>query len=146
MLKLPGILSKNNKFNTVTSSKSCEHKQISSVLSLVQVITVFLLPNYYLRHPWHIVDQIKIWHLSIWQVTASRIAGKLSWLLIGSCQHQSHSCYHPLTHWGWDKMATILQTTFWNAFSWITSMEFCFEFHKSSFLWAQLTISHHCFR
>ena len=30
----------------------------------------------------------------------------------------------PLTHWGWDKMDTISQTTFSNAFSWMKMYEF----------------------
>ena len=31
-----------------------------------------------------------------------------------------------LTHWGWDKMAAIFQTTFWNAFSWMKIFDFWF--------------------
>ena len=34
-----------------------------------------------------------------------------------------------LTHWGWDKMATILQTTLWNAFSSIKKFKFRLKFH-----------------
>ena len=32
-----------------------------------------------------------------------------------------------LTHWGWDKMAAIFQTKFWNRFSWIKMYEFSIE-------------------
>ena len=39
-----------------------------------------------------------------------------------------------LTHWGQDKMATISQTTFSNAFSWIKMHEFCLRFQQSLFL------------
>ena len=48
-----------------------------------------------------------------------------------------------LTHWGWDKMDTISQTTFSNAFSWMKMYEFGLKFHWSLFLGVQLTISHH---
>ena len=45
-----------------------------------------------------------------------------------------------------DKMATILQTAFTNAFSWMKSLVFWFQFHWSLFLRVRLTISHHWFR
>ena len=38
-----------------------------------------------------------------------------------------------LTHWGWDKMAAISQTTLSNAFSWMKILEFRFRFHWSLF-------------
>ena len=44
------------------------------------------------------------------------------------------------------KMATISQTTFWNAFSWMKMFVFCFKFHWSLFLRVQLTIFQHWFR
>ena len=50
-----------------------------------------------------------------------------------------------LTHWGWDKMADIPQTTFSNAFSWMKMYEFRLRFHWS-LLSVQLTIFHHWFR
>ena len=51
-----------------------------------------------------------------------------------------------LTHWGWDKMADISQTTFWNAFSWMKMCKF-----GLGFLWillprVQLTIYQDWFR
>ena len=46
-----------------------------------------------------------------------------------------------LTHWGWDKMAAIFQTTFSNVFSWMKMFEFRLKFHWSLFLRVQLTIS-----
>ena len=51
-----------------------------------------------------------------------------------------------LTHWGWDKMNAILQTTLSNAFSWITMLEFRLEFHWNLFLGVQFTIFQHWFR
>ena len=50
-----------------------------------------------------------------------------------------------LTHLPLDKMATISQMTFSNAFSWMKSFIFWFEFHRSLFLGVQLTISEHWF-
>ena len=46
-----------------------------------------------------------------------------------------------LTHWGRDKMATIFQTTFSNAFSWMKMYEFRLRFHWSLFLRLQLQYS-----
>ena len=51
-----------------------------------------------------------------------------------------------LTHWGLDKMDTILQTTFSNALSWMKMFEHRFKFHWNLFLRVQLTIFQHCFR
>ena len=54
--------------------------------------------------------------------------------------------HHASTHWGWDKMATISQTTFSNTFSWMKIYKFRFEFHWHLFLIIQLTISQLWFR
>ena len=45
-------------------------------------------------------------------------------------------CTHSetLTHWGWDKMADISQTTFSNAFSWMQTHRIRLIFHGSLFL------------
>ena len=48
-----------------------------------------------------------------------------------------------LTHWGWDKMAAIFQTTFSNALSWMKMYEFRLRFHWILFPRVQLTISQH---
>ena len=37
--------------------------------------------------------------------------------------------YLALTHYGWDKMANIYQTTFSNAFSWMKMYTFQLRFH-----------------
>ena len=50
-----------------------------------------------------------------------------------------------LTHWGWDKMTTILQMTFWNAFSWIKIVLFCVKFQLNLFPRVQLTTIQHWF-
>ena len=51
-----------------------------------------------------------------------------------------------LTHWGWDKMAAISQTTFSNAFSWMKMHEFRWTFHWNLYLSVKLTASQHWFR
>ena len=51
-----------------------------------------------------------------------------------------------LTHWGWDKIAAIFQTTFSNAFSSLKMYQFLLRFHWSLFLSVQLTIFQHWFR
>ena len=51
-----------------------------------------------------------------------------------------------LTHWGWDKMDAISQTTFSNAFSWMKMFEHRLQFHWNLFLRVQLTIFLHWFR
>ena len=48
-------------------------------------------------------------------------------------------CYRMLAHWSWDKMATIFQTTFSHALSWMKIYEF--RFHLNLFLRVPLTIS-----
>ena len=55
-------------------------------------------------------------------------------------------CGGSLTHWGRDKMATIFQTTFSNAFSSMKMFKFRLRFHWSGFLRVQLTILKHWFR
>ena len=44
--------------------------------------------------------------------------------------HTLHLFCFSLTHWGWDKMAAILQMTFSIAFSWIKMYGFLFKFPK----------------
>ena len=49
-------------------------------------------------------------------------------------------------HCGWNKMPSISQTTFWNAFSWMNMYEFSLSFHWSLFLVFQLAIFQHWLR
>ena len=51
-----------------------------------------------------------------------------------------------LTHWGWDKVNIISQTTFSSAFSWMKMYELGLKFHWSLFLRVQLTIFQHWVR
>ena len=51
-----------------------------------------------------------------------------------------------LTHWGWDEMNNISQTTFSNVFSSMKIFEFRLKFHWSLFPRVQLTIFQHWFR
>ena len=55
-------------------------------------------------------------------------------------------CVHMLTHWCWDKMDAISQTTFRSTFSWMKMFEIRLKFHWSLFLRVQLTIFQHWFR
>ena len=55
-------------------------------------------------------------------------------------------CFNELTHKGRDKTATVLQTTFSYAFSWIKEYVFRIKFHWTLFLKVQLTICQHWFR
>ena len=47
-----------------------------------------------------------------------------------------------ISHWGWDKMAAIFQTTYSNAFSWIKMYEFRLRFHWNFFIMFELIIFH----
>ena len=60
--------------------------------------------------------------------------------------HPFCSSIDVLTHLSQDKMASITQTIFWDAFSWLKIFVFWLKFHWSSFLRVQLAISQHCFR
>ena len=57
-----------------------------------------------------------------------------------------HSMDEIGTHWGRDKMATIFQMTFSNAFSWMKMYEFWLRFHWILFPRVQLTIFQHWLR
>ena len=63
-------------------------------------------------------------------------------------QHMASPWTTVLTHWGWYEIAAILQTTFWNGFSWMTMYWLRLKFHWtcwSLFPRAQLTIFQHWF-
>ena len=51
-----------------------------------------------------------------------------------------------LTHWGRDKMASVLQTTLSNTFSWMRLLQLRLRFHWSLFPRVQSTIFQHWFR
>ena len=54
--------------------------------------------------------------------------------------------FHKLIYCGRDTMATILQTTFLNEFSWMSTVVFRFKFQWCVFLRIQLKIRQHWFR
>ena len=58
----------------------------------------------------------------------------------------SHECWGILTHWGRDKMAAFIQTTFCNAFPWMKIFVFWLKFQWSLFLGVQLIITELWFR
>ena len=65
------------------------------------------------------------------------------WVWIMQPSLQAGNITQPLTHRGWDKMADILQKTFWNAFSWMTIIHFNSNFtetcsHGTNFQYASI--------
>ena len=71
----------------------------------------------------------------------------LRWSSVCIFFQDSHQfCWSGLTHWGRERMAAILQTTFSNALSWMIIYEFRLKFHWSLFPRFQLTIFQHWFR
>ena len=70
--------------------------------------------------------------------------------LVSSISHKTHMFTHLLLGiwmplWGQDKMATIFQTTYSNAFSWMKIYEFWFKCHWSLLPRVQLIIFQHWF-
>ena len=62
------------------------------------------------------------------------------------CTYNWLSDITQLTHWGGNKMATTLQTTFLNVFSWMKIYKFCLGFHWSLFPRVKSTIFQQWFR
>ena len=62
------------------------------------------------------------------------------------CPAFCESRHCPLTHWGWNEMAAIFQTTFSKVFSWKKIYKFWLQFHWSLFFGIQITIFQHWFR
>ena len=99
--------------------------------------------------------QTQLWHHN--QINCKYSPAKLS---KSGCFHYHASCWcwyclhlclsrserKRLTHWGWDKMDAISQTTFAKAFSSMKIYEFRLKLDLSLFLMVRLTIFHHWFR
>ena len=67
-----------------------------------------------------------------------------SWSFLSICSPpQWCECF---THWGWDKMAAMSQTTFSNTFSLMKFILFLIEFHWNMFPGVELTLCQHWFR
>ena len=96
------------------------------------LISEVLIMQLFLCSVWFLISEV----LMMERWAATRSSG--SW-------ENGHWAAH-LTHWGWNKMAAISQTTFSDAFSWMKMIEFSLKFHWSLFLGVQLTIFHHWFR
>ena len=70
-----------------------------------------------------------------------------SWWSISACPDVAAAVLAVvLIHWGWNKMAAILQMTFSNAFSSIKMYEFHLIFHWCLFIGVQLTVFQQWFR
>ena len=92
-------------------------------------------------------ESISKWYLIYWCLFVS-----IKYSIIGSdksmfpVQQQAYQILNSvllvctLTHWGQDKMATILQMIFWNAFSWMKMYELWLKFQWNLCLVVQLTI------
>ena len=72
------------------------------------------------------------------RICGNRIQDMNSWPLLGMDTSQ-------LTHWGWDKMAVISQTTFSNALSWMKKLDIWLKFHWRLFLRVELIMTQHWF-
>ena len=91
---------------------------------------VIMIPTMFSGHKFtcHEISAVK-WYAIPW---LDLIIGFHVWdrtfIRLGWWSHEA------LTHWGWDKMAVILQMTFWNGFSWMKIYEFRLKFDLSLFL------------
>ena len=65
---------------------------------------------------------------------------------ISNIRLTSHSLHFVITHWGRDKIADILQTTFSNTFCWTKMYEFRLKFHWNLILRIQSIIFQHWLR
>ena len=81
-------------------------------------------------------------YIDFGQIFCSHKFLQLAWHGVGI--HWLHN-HDGLTHWGWDKMAAILQWTFTKSFSWMKMCEFQQKFDWNLFAMVQW-ISQHCFR
>ena len=89
--------------------------------------------------------------MTCWLMAPSNYLNKC-WLFIKGARALGYSpqtisqVHMNLTHWGWDKMDAISQTTFSSTFSWMKMFEFRLKFHWCLFLRVELTIFQHWFR
>ena len=74
------------------------------------------------------------------------MASLCRYLVIQKWPHTEFYHYQNLTHWGWDKFATISQMSFSNAFSGMKMYKFCVRFHWSLLLRFELMIFQYWFR
>ena len=80
---------------------------------------------------------LKIWFSnSLYRIISQALAAKLlsgKWThcILTWTGHSWSSVFCCLTQWGWEKMAAILQMTFWSVFSRMKMYEFRFKFHWS---------------
>ena len=86
---------------------------------------------------WQCVNRFR-WSVLVVMVETFREKNNTGLTTCSSSQHKDI-----LTHWDWDKMAAIIQTTISNAFSWVKILEFRLKFHRSLFPRVQLTIYQH---
>ena len=111
-----------------------------------------MVPYSTIAHTVHWIQSYNFSHTRISQKTPiahhNRQAMDVSHELLGENRPPciGSALYQVLTHWGWDKMDAISQTTFSSTFSWMKIFEFRLKYHRSLFLRVQLTIFQHWFR
>ena len=76
----------------------------------------------------------------------SLFGGKQAKVVIHNSNPGCHFRKTRMTHWGLNKMVAFFQTTFWNAFSWMTLYDSRLRFHWSLFPRDLSTIIQHWFR
>ena len=100
------------------------------------------------KQPWRIWVKIGCYQTRT-KLTKVGGSGMYSMYTICLCNFRvsnTESIMPALTHWGWDKMGTILQTTFTNVFSWMKIDLFWFKFHWKLSVRVKIAISQHWFR
>ena len=96
------------------------------------------IPSFKYRYDiWKAAQQIlPTRRANLWAMERLKLQGASLWGFdepVCGCSAQ-HSHAGLLTHWGRDKVAAILQTTFANAFSWLKCTNFAIKFDWSLFL------------
>ena len=109
-------------------------------------MSVFMNKGLLFRHPTHVSGRFyklnycgrpTIWHWYARPNWTWASGVDIPWGCVSTC------C---VTRWGRDEIDAILQTTFWNAFSWMKSNWLRLKFHWNLFPRVQLTIFQHWFR
>ena len=131
-------------YATACSQKDKLYNHVICVLSLRLIIFLVDWFGYFLKQ--HSTNYMAQLHNSFRQIKTQTQAmwDYRSWQVITK---RIHSVWKfSLTHWGWNKMANIFQTTFSYAFSLIKMYQIRLRFHWSMFLIFKLTIFWHWFR
>ena len=142
-------------------SHDCSHRQGIPQFHILCDILHFTKPLYFIFYIANIIYTIIIFpnsHSCVFQIpmiisiTHSYDACRYElsdmgiWPFISKPQQPATFQCQGIIHWGPDKMAAILQTTFSNEFSWMLMYEFRLWFHWRLFLRFEFKIFQHWFR